>query len=324
MGRPSRRKPATNPVPIIRSVKGGMAGSPEISIVDHPNVQRSELLKIQSLTKIYGSNTKHALSLMNAGKSKEEIAQETNTIMGLYNVSFTVLRGEFFVVMGLSGSGKSTLLRCLNRLIEPTAGGIFLEGEKILAMDESALRQLRQKRISMVFQQFALFPHRTVIENVAYGLEIQRIKKHERVERAMHYVELVGLGGWEKKYPIQLSGGMQQRVGLARALCNDPEILLMDEPFSALDPLIREELQDELLSLQRKMKKTIVFITHDLYEALKLGDRIAFMLSGEVVQIGTPKEIISEPASDYVYRFINNITKNNDTFSSFERQISYR
>jgi glycine betaine/proline transport system ATP-binding protein len=282
----------------------------------------NQILRIENLTKIYGSHISEAITLLKAGKTKEEIVKATNSVIGVYNVSLDVSEGEFFVIMGLSGSGKSTLLRCLNRLIEPTAGEIWLDDEEILKLDKKSLQQLRQKKISMVFQQFALFPHRTVLENVAYGLEIQKIAKSERLAKAEKNLQLVGLSGWENKYPSQLSGGMQQRVGLARALCNDPEILLMDEPFSALDPLTREEMQDELVYLQKQMKKTIIFITHDLYEALKISDRIAFMLNGEIVQIGTPKEIISEPATEYVHKFVNNIMKNNETFSSVEKQIT--
>lgn len=282
----------------------------------------NQILRIENLTKIYGSHISEAITLLKAGKTKEEIVKATNSVIGVYNVSLDVSEGEFFVIMGLSGSGKSTLLRCLNRLIEPTAGEIWLDDEEILKLDKKSLQQLRQKKISMVFQQFALFPHRTVLENVAYGLEIQKIAKSERLAKAEKNLQLVGLSGWENKYPAQLSGGMQQRVGLARALCNDPEILLMDEPFSALDPLTREEMQDELVYLQKQMKKTIIFITHDLYEALKISDRIAFMLNGEIVQIGTPKEIISEPATEYVHKFVNNIMKNNETFSSVEKQIT--
>jgi glycine betaine/proline transport system ATP-binding protein len=293
-------------------------------LINYQKLHPNQILRIEKLTKIYGSHISEAITLLKAGKTKEEIVKATNSVIGVYNVSLNVAEGEFFVIMGLSGSGKSTLLRCLNRLIEPTAGEIWLDNDPILKLDKKSLQKLRQRRISMVFQQFALFPHRTVLENVAYGLEVQKIKKAERLAQAEKSLQLVGLSGWENKYPSQLSGGMQQRVGLARALCNDPEILLMDEPFSALDPLTREEMQDELIYLQKQMKKTIIFITHDLYEALKISDRIAFMLNGEIVQIGTPKEIVAEPATEYVHKFVNNILKNNETFSSVEKQITAR
>lgn len=211
--------------------------------------------------------------------------------------------------MGLSGSGKSTLIRCLNRLIEPTKGQIFIDGEDITTFSYAQLLQVRRKKLGMVFQNFALFPHITVLENVAYGLKVQGVEKEERLAKAQVALETVGLEGWEKSYPQQLSGGMRQRVGLARALANDPDILLMDEAFSALDPLIRQDMQDELMDLQSKMNKTIVFITHDLDEALKLGDRIALMKDGEVVQIGTPEEILTNPATEYVARFVEGVDK---------------
>jgi glycine betaine/proline transport system ATP-binding protein len=265
------------------------------------------IIRVRRLTKIFGPQPERALEMLRQGKDKTEILKELGATVGVHQAEFDVYPGEIFVVMGLSGSGKSTLLRCLNRLIEPTEGEIWIGQQEITKLDEKAMRLLRQKRISMVFQQFALFPHRTVLDNVGYGLEVQRIPQEQRHARAKQSLALVGLAGWEDKLPGQLSGGMQQRVGLARALCTDPDILLMDEAFSALDPLIREEMQDELLNLQSNMQKTIVFITHDLNEALKLGDRIALMLDGRIVQIGTPEEIISNPANDYVARFVRGV-----------------
>jgi len=264
---------------------------------------------VEGLIKIFGSNNQRALELLKQGKSKDEIFKETDQTVGIDNVSFTVRPGEIFVVMGLSGSGKSTILRCLNRLIEPSAGTIVIDGTDSTKLNQKELRKFRQEKTAMVFQQFALLPHRTIIRNTAYGLEIQGIPKREREESAAKFLELVGLKGWEHKYTSQLSGGMKQRVGLARALTNDADILLMDEAFSALDPLIREEMQDELLSLQQKMNKSIVFITHDLNEALKLGDRIAFLRDGALVQIGTPEEITTNPANDYIAKFIRGVDK---------------
>lgn len=265
------------------------------------------ILQVKSLTKIFGPQPARAMELLDQGNTKEEILKITGSTVGVNQASFEVQRGEIFVIMGLSGSGKSTLLRCLNRLIEPTSGEIYVEGQEITRLPEKELRQIRQKHISMVFQHFALFPHRTVLDNVAYGLEVQRIPKSQRRQQAQEALELVGLGEWAHHYPSQLSGGMQQRVGLARAFCNNPSILLMDEAFSALDPLIREEMQDELLHLQSQMNKSIVFITHDLNEALKLGDRIALMRDGSIVQIGTPEEIVSKPADEYVARFVRGV-----------------
>ncbi|MGI6142573.1 MAG: glycine betaine/L-proline ABC transporter ATP-binding protein ProV [bacterium] len=264
-------------------------------------------LEIRGLVKVFGDHPERALKGLKKGWSKQEILERTKQTVGINNVSFTVEEGETFVVMGLSGSGKSTLVRCLNRLIEPTAGQVFIDGEDVTAMDEIKLREVRRKKLGMVFQRFGLFPHRTVQENVEYGLEVQGVEKAVRAEKARETLALVGLQGWENSYPSQLSGGMQQRVGLARALANDPDILLMDEAFSALDPLIRREMQDELLTLQAKVNKTIVFITHDLDEALRIGDRIALMKDGGVVQIGTPEEILIEPANEYVSRFVEDV-----------------
>ncbi len=265
------------------------------------------IVEVKNLTKIFGNDPLRALTMLENGKSKEQIYNETKLTVAVNRVHFSIRQGEIFVIMGLSGSGKSTLVRMLNRLIEPTQGEVWINGRDIVKMNQEQLRQIRRKTIGMVFQKFALFPHRTVIENVEFGLEIQNVEKRTRRIQAMQALELVGLKGWEDRYPDELSGGMQQRVGLARALANDPEILLMDEAFSALDPLIRKDMQDELLDLQQKMKKTIVFITHDLNEALRIGDRIALMKDGSVVQIGTPEQIMMNPANEYVERFVEDV-----------------
>ena len=269
----------------------------------------TEKIEVSHLIKIFGAHSQKALIMLEQGMDKNEILRETGLTVGIHDISFSVHEGEVFVIMGLSGSGKSTILRCLNRLIEPTTGEIVIDGTDITKLNEKDLRKFRQEKTAMVFQQFALLPHRTVLENTVYGLEVQKVPKKDREERAMKVLDLVGLAGWENKYPSQLSGGMKQRVGLARALTNDADILLMDEAFSALDPLIREEMQDELLSLQHRMNKTIVFITHDLNEALKLGDRIAFLREGALVQIGTPEEITTTPADDYVAKFVKGVDK---------------
>src|SRR5699024_2934173 len=241
--------------------------------------------------------------------SKSEILEQTGNTVGVNRASFSVDAGEIFVIMGLSGSGKSTLIRLVNRLIEPTEGNIYIDGDDLSKMDKKSLRKVRREKLSMVFQKFALFPHRTILENAEYGLEIQNVPKEERQKKAKDALEMVGLGGYLHQAPGQLSGGMQQRVGLARALANDPEVLLMDEAFSALDPLIRKEMQDELIDLQASMKKTILFITHDLDEALRLGDRIALMKDGSIVQIGTPEEILVKPANDYVEKFVEDVDR---------------
>lgn len=264
-------------------------------------------IKVEKLTKIFGKNPKKAYQLLEKGQDKKEIFKETGMTVGVNRVSFEVQEGEMFVIMGLSGSGKSTLIRLINRLIEPTAGDIFIDGENISHMGPEALRETRRKKLSMVFQSFALFPHRTILENTAYGLEIQNVDEETRFQKAKEALELVNLGGYEDQYPDQLSGGMQQRVGLARALAADTDIILMDEAFSALDPLIRKGMQDELEKIQRKMKKTILFITHDLNEALKLGDRIALMRDGKIVQIGSPEEILMDPANTFVERFVEDV-----------------
>jgi glycine betaine/proline transport system ATP-binding protein len=266
-------------------------------------------IHVKNLTKVFGSNPKDGVRRINQGHSKEQILKETGMTVGVNHASFEVKPGEFFVLMGLSGSGKSTLIRLINRLIEPTAGEVLIDGQDITKMNKNELMQTRRRKLSMVFQKFALFPHRNVLENVAYGLEVQGVDKRVREEKALKSIEDVGLKGYENSYPDQLSGGMQQRVGLARALANDSDILLMDEAFSALDPIIRKEMQDELLQLQSKLGKTILFITHDLDEALKLGDRIAIMKNGEIVQIGTAEEILENPANEYVYNFVEDVDR---------------
>ncbi len=265
------------------------------------------IIEVKSLSKVFGNDPKRAFPLLAQGWSKERIAKETKLTVGVNQVNFSIEAGEIFVIMGLSGSGKSTVVRLLNRLIEPTAGQVLINGKDIVRMNKEELRQVRRKTMSMIFQKFALFPHRTILENVEYGLEVQGVGKEERSKKAMESLALVGLGGLEDRKPDQLSGGMQQRVGLARGLANDPDILLMDEAFSALDPLIRKDMQDELLELQENMKKTIIFITHDLDEALRIGDRIALMKDGSVVQIGTPEEILMNPANAFVERFVENV-----------------
>ncbi len=266
-------------------------------------------IEVSNLTKIFGAHPQQGLMRLNNGEQKEEILNETGMTVGVNQASFSVKPGEFFVIMGLSGSGKSTLIRLVNRLIEPTDGEISIEGKDITKMDKAELIETRRKKLGMVFQKFGLFPHRTVLANVAYGLEIQGINKEEREEKALKSIEDVGLKGYENSLPDQLSGGMQQRVGLARALANDTDILLMDEAFSALDPLIRKEMQDELLNLQNKLGKTILFITHDLDEALKLGDRIAIMKDGRIVQVGTSEDILENPANEYVSNFVKDVDR---------------
>lgn len=262
---------------------------------------------VKDTTKVFGKNMKRAVQLLKEGKSKGDILKATGATVGVKNVNFDVYDGEIFVIMGLSGSGKSTLVRMLNRLIDPTVGQILLDGEDIVQMNKEQLREVRRKKIGMVFQNFALFPHKTIVENTEYGLEIQGVPKDQRRLKAVESLKLVGLAGYEDQYPNQLSGGMQQRVGLARALANDPDILLMDEAFSALDPLIRKDMQNELLQLHSDMGKTFIFITHDLDEALRIGDRIALMKDGEIVQIGTPEEILMSPSNEYVERFVEDV-----------------
>ncbi|KQN97106.1 glycine betaine/proline transport system ATP-binding protein [Paenibacillus algorifonticola] len=265
------------------------------------------IIEAKKLTKIFGADPKKAIPLLDKGWSKEKILKETKLTVGVNQANFSIEAGQIFVIMGLSGSGKSTLVRLLNRLIEPTGGQVLFNGKDVLKMTAEQLRQFRRKHVGMVFQKFALFPHRTVLQNIEYGLEVQGINKSKRREMAIQSLELVGLKGYGDSYPEQLSGGMQQRVGLARGLASDPEVLLMDEAFSALDPLIRKDMQDELLELQSKMKKTIVFITHDLNEALRIGDQIALMKDGSIVQIGSPEEILMQPANKYVERFVEDV-----------------
>ncbi|MEY8457753.1 quaternary amine ABC transporter ATP-binding protein [Lactococcus ileimucosae] len=266
-------------------------------------------IKIEHLTKVFGKRVKTALAMVEQGVSKNEILRKTGASVGVYDANFEVNEGEIFVIMGLSGSGKSTLLRLLNRLIEPTSGKIFIDGEDVATLNKEDLLKVRRKTMSMVFQNFGLFPHRTILENTEYGLEVQNVPKEERRKRAEKALDNANLLDFKNQYPNQLSGGMQQRVGLARALANDPEILLMDEAFSALDPLIRREMQDELLELQAKFQKTIIFISHDLNEALRIGDRIAIMKDGKIMQIGTGEEILTNPANDYVKTFVEDVDR---------------
>lgn len=264
-------------------------------------------ISLEGISKIFGSNSATALDLIEQGKRKSDIAAACGAIVGLRDISFDIEEGEILVLMGLSGSGKSTLLRCMNRLVEPSCGRIVVDGVDVTRLGRKDLLAFRQKTFGMVFQHFALLPNRTILGNVGFGLEIRQVSARERVERSMQAIELVGLKGWETKYPNELSGGMQQRAGLARALAADADILLMDEAFSALDPLIRRDMQAELPELQRKLKKTIVFVSHDLDEAVALGGRIVLMKDGEVVQIGQPEEIVARPATDYVERFVEHI-----------------
>jgi glycine betaine/proline transport system ATP-binding protein len=261
-------------------------------------------VEVRGLWKVFGPRSNEVMDGDLRRASKDEILEKAGCVLALRDISFQVERGEFFVLMGLSGSGKSTLIRCLLRLIEPTVGKVFINGEDICSYNKARLMHLRRHTVSMVFQHFGLLPHCTVIDNVAYGLKIRGMPKKERYERAQEAIETVGLKGWEHYLPNSLSGGMQQRVGLARALATDPQILLMDEPFSGLDPLIRRQMQDELVELQDRLRKTVIFVTHDLYEALKLGCRIAIMRDGEIIQLGTPEEIITDPADDYVREFV--------------------
>jgi len=266
-------------------------------------------IRIEHLIKIYGDNCHTALNLFRKGANRDAILQATGQVLGIADVSFTINQGEIFVVMGLSGSGKSTLLRCINRLVTPTSGHIYIDDEDIAHVDEKRIRQIRLTKVSMVFQHFGLFPHRTVGDNVEYGLKLRGMSKAKRRIKALETLEVVGLAQWADYLPSALSGGMQQRVGLARALATDAEILLMDEPFSALDPLTRREMQDELLRLQKELNKTIVFVSHDTPEALKLGDRIAVMKDGVIVQLGTPEELLNQPTNDYIRSFIQDINR---------------
>ncbi len=267
------------------------------------------LIKINQLYKIFGDGQENAIELVKNGIGKEELLEKSNCVLGLNNINLNIEKAKIQVVMGLSGSGKSTLIRHLNRLIEPTSGEIHVNDINILELSDKELVQFRQNNMSMVFQKFALFPHKTILQNVGYGLVVQNIPKEEWIEKATKWINRVGLEGYETYYPGQLSGGMQQRVGLARALATDAEILLMDEAFSALDPLIRSEMQNILLDLQNELHKTIIFITHDLDEALKIGDRIAILRDGSMIQDSDPQEIIMNPADDYVSDFIKDINR---------------
>ena len=266
-------------------------------------------VQIDNVYKIFGPSPEKAFKLTEEGVSKDDILNETGNVVAVAEASFQVEQGQIFMVMGLSGSGKSTLIRCINRLISPTSGRVYVDDEDITFADDQQLREIRRTKMAMVFQHFALFPHKTVAENVQYGLKVRGVPSQERQARSLEALELVGLQDWGDYYPDNLSGGMQQRVGLARALATDPEILLMDEAFSALDPLIRREMQDELIELQRSVHKTIIFITHDLGEALKLGDQVAVMKDGRFVQIGTPQDIVSGPADDYVAAFTQDVDR---------------
>ncbi len=263
----------------------------------------------QNLWKVFGSHPESVLNIVNNGATKQEVLEQTGHVIAVKDVSFEVRENEIFVIMGLSGSGKSTLVRCINRLIEPTKGKVLVDGADIAQMSDAELQELRRHKLSMVFQGFGLLPHRSVLSNVAFGLELRGEDKKERQEKAIQVLELVGLKGWEGSRIYELSGGMQQRVGLARALAVDSEIILMDEPFSALDPLIRRQMQDEFINLRSVMKKTVLFITHDFIEALKLGDRIAIMGDGEIVQIGTAEEIVAHPADEYVSEFVKDVPR---------------
>lgn len=267
------------------------------------------LIQVKNLFKVFGDKPQTVLPMIEAGKTKDEILAETGHTVGLKEINLEIKRGEIFVIMGLSGSGKSTLIRHFNRLIDPTAGEIIVEGTDVMKLGKRELEQFRRNKMSMVFQRFGLMPHNTVIDNVAYGLKIQGVDTNKRREKAREWLETVGLKGYEEQYPSQLSGGQQQRVGLARALCTDAEILLMDEAFSALDPLIRSEMQDQLIELQQKLHKTIIFITHDLDEALRLGDRIAILKDGLLVQQGEPEDILLHPADEYVEAFVKDVNR---------------
>ncbi|NOJ21204.1 quaternary amine ABC transporter ATP-binding protein [Vibrio coralliilyticus] len=267
------------------------------------------LIEISGLYKVFGRKPQSVMERVEAGESKDKVLADTGHTVGLKDINLQINKGEIFVIMGLSGSGKSTLIRHFNRLIDPTEGQILVEGTDVMKLNQKELEEFRRHKMSMVFQRFGLLPHRTVVENVSYGLEVQGIEKSQRRAKAEQWLDTVGLKGYENQYPAQLSGGQQQRVGLARALCTDAEILLMDEAFSALDPLIRSEMQDQLIELQEKLHKTIVFITHDLDEALRLGDRIAILKDGLLVQQGTPDEILLHPADDYVEAFVKDVNR---------------
>lgn len=272
-------------------------------------MENNNIIEVSHITKLYGINKKEATKMMKDGAYKDEVFKKTGVTVALWDVSLKIKRGEIFVIIGLSGSGKSTLVRCFNRLLKPTSGKITYEDKEVEKFDKKELLEFRRNKISMVFQNFGLMAHRNVMDNVAYGLEVKGVSKEERGRKALEMTKLVGLEGWENKSLTSLSGGMKQRVGLARALANDPEVLLMDEPFSALDPLVRKDMQFELLSIQRKLEKTVIFITHDIDEAFKLGDTVAIMRDGKVVQIDTPENMSANPADDYVKKFIDSADK---------------
>ncbi len=262
-----------------------------------------------NIWKIFGNDEKKILENLDPNLTRDEVQEKTGHVVAVKDVSFSIQKGETFVVMGLSGSGKSTLVRCLTRLIEPSSGSVIIDDTDVTKISRNSLLDLRRNKMSMVFQHFGLFPHRTVLENISYGLEIRGEKKQDRLDKSMESLNLVGLKGWHNNYPRELSGGMQQRVGLARAMAVEPEILIFDEPFSALDPLIRREMQDELLDIQKKLQRTMVFITHDFLEAIKMGDHIAIMKDGEISQVGTPEEIVANPVDQYVKDFCEDVPK---------------
>jgi len=272
-------------------------------------VSDEPLIRIKNLYKVFGTDPQSVMPMVKGGRSKDDILAETGHAVGLSDINLEIERGSIFVIMGLSGSGKSTLIRHFNRLIDPTEGSIQVDGVDVMTFSQQELEQFRRHKMSMVFQRFGLLPHRTVLENVAFGLAIQDVPKAERNEKATEWLKAVGLGGYEQQYPAQLSGGQQQRVGLARALCTNAEILLMDEAFSALDPLIRSGMQDQLIELQARLHKTIIFITHDLDEALRLGDKIAILKDGVLSQVGKPEEILLNPADDYVEAFVRDVNR---------------
>jgi glycine betaine/proline transport system ATP-binding protein len=280
----------------------------EVSMPEKKPATKEKVI-CQNLWKVFGPQPEGVFDIVNNGATKQDVLEQTGHVIAIKDASFEVHENEIFVVMGLSGSGKSTLVRCINRLIEPTKGKILVDGADIAQMDDEELRELRRHKMSMIFQNFGLLPHRSVLDNVIFGLELRGEQKKERQEKAIQALELVGLKGWEKSRIAELSGGMQQRVGLARALAVDSEIILMDEPFSALDPLIRRQMQDEFINLSSVVKKTVIFITHDLIEALKLGERIAIMKDGEIVQTDIPEEIVAHPADDYVSEFVRDVPR---------------
>jgi glycine betaine/proline transport system ATP-binding protein len=276
-------------------------------ITESESRSREAIIRVEDCSVVFGRRTRQALELRRSGKSKAEVEKETGSTIGVFDATFDVVPGEIFVVIGLSGSGKSTLLRVINRLIEPTEGRIYLDGDLISEMPAKQIREVRRKKIGMVFQHFGLLPNRTVLDNISFGLEVQGVSKDERRKRAEETLDMVGLQGQGNKLITELSGGMKQRVGLARALATEQEILLMDEPFSALDPLIRRDMQNLFLDIQGEVKRTVVFVTHDLDEALRLGHRVAIMKDGEIVQLGTPEHILREPANEYVERFVEDV-----------------